>query len=292
MTGFTDEIIGQLTAKLKATHVAERQQAGRKLSYIESWHAIAEANRIFGFDRWDRTTIEMREVDARQAMLGRAPQQYEGYKVAYVAKVRVEVLAGDHRIVREGTGFGQGIDRDCGLAHESAAKEAESDAMKRALMTFGNPFGLALYDKKQENVDSDTDSPTLEGKGELVAGPAGHLRVRPPAGVETPMPQGAMIEPGQVWAVDTADLASLAGADAKAFAKAASKPYQPRRAMGGPAPSLLQRATAEADKSSFDYEHFWTAILSPEERKEIGAEVHKQLKALAELADKRAALAS
>jgi DNA repair and recombination protein RAD52 len=31
-------------------------------------------------------------------------------------------------------------------------KEAETDAMKRALMTFGNPFGLALYDKTQENV--------------------------------------------------------------------------------------------------------------------------------------------
>jgi hypothetical protein len=41
---------------------------------------------------------------------------------------------------------------DLGLAHESALKEAETDAMKRALMTFGNPFGLALYDKEQRNV--------------------------------------------------------------------------------------------------------------------------------------------
>ena len=29
---------------------------------------------------------------------------------------------------------------DLGQAHESAIKEAETDAMKRALMTFGNPF--------------------------------------------------------------------------------------------------------------------------------------------------------
>jgi len=35
---------------------------------------------------------------------------------------------------------------------ESAAKEAETDAMKRALMTFGNPFGLALYDKSKAHV--------------------------------------------------------------------------------------------------------------------------------------------
>ena len=26
------------------------------LSYIEGWHAIAEANRLFGFDGWTRTT--------------------------------------------------------------------------------------------------------------------------------------------------------------------------------------------------------------------------------------------
>jgi len=39
-----------------------------------------------------------------------------------------------------------------GEAHESAIKEAETDAMKRALSTFGNPFGLALYDREQQNV--------------------------------------------------------------------------------------------------------------------------------------------
>ncbi len=31
-------------------------------------------------------------------------------------------------------------------------KAAETDAMKRALATFGNPFGLALYDKTQAGV--------------------------------------------------------------------------------------------------------------------------------------------
>jgi len=55
---------------------------------------------------------------------------------------------------REGSGAGHGIDVDLGQAHESALKEAETDAMKRALMTFGNPFGLALYDKRQREVTS------------------------------------------------------------------------------------------------------------------------------------------
>jgi recombination DNA repair RAD52 pathway protein len=31
-------------------------------------------------------------------------------------------------------------------------KAAESDALKRAFVTFGNVFGLALYDKAQRNV--------------------------------------------------------------------------------------------------------------------------------------------
>jgi hypothetical protein len=69
--------------------------------------------------------------------------------------VRVTVTAGGLTpLVREGSGAGHGIDVDLGQAHESAIKEAETDAMKRALMTFGNPFGLALYDKQQRQVTS------------------------------------------------------------------------------------------------------------------------------------------
>jgi hypothetical protein len=49
-------------------------------------------------------------------------------------------------------GAGHGIDADCSQTHESALKEAETDATKRALMTFGNAFGLALYDKQQRQV--------------------------------------------------------------------------------------------------------------------------------------------
>lgn len=146
MTGFTEEQKAALSAKLDASHVKSRNQAGRSLSYVEGWHAIAEANRIFGFDRWHRETIEMRQ-------LGEPRQVEDKWRVGYMAKVKVEVFAGDRAIIREGCGYGSGIDRDVGSAHESALKEAETDAMKRALMTFGNPFGLALYDKTQENVE-------------------------------------------------------------------------------------------------------------------------------------------
>ncbi len=70
----------------------------------------------------------------------------------YVARVRVKERAGDHEICREGCGSGHGRGKTPGEAHESALKEAETDAMKLALTTFGNPFGLALYDKAQHGV--------------------------------------------------------------------------------------------------------------------------------------------
>ena len=145
---FTEAQIGHLQAKLPRSRVAQRTQAGRQFSYVEGWFAIAEANRIFGFDAWDRETVELRQ-------LGDARQTGDKFRVGYAARVRITVRAGERIIVREGSGFGSGIDKDVGQAHESALKEAETDAMKRALMTFGNPFGLALYDKTQANVGDD-----------------------------------------------------------------------------------------------------------------------------------------
>ena len=41
------------------------------------------------------------------------------------------------------------------------SRKAETDAMKRALMTFGNPFGLALYDKDKTNVCDDPPEPAV-----------------------------------------------------------------------------------------------------------------------------------
>ncbi len=153
MTGFTDEQIAALRAPLSRDHVKSRSQAGRTLSYVEGWHIINEANRIFGFDSWDRETTECRCVTERETMMG-ANKDRPGWRVAYVGRVRVTVRAGGTVIVREGTGYGSGIDADLGEAHESAIKECETDSTKRAMMTFGNQMGLALYDKAQAEVEA------------------------------------------------------------------------------------------------------------------------------------------
>jgi DNA recombination protein Rad52 len=145
--------VALLTAPLDRAHVRQREQGRSRVSYLEGWQVIAEANRIFGFDGWQRQTIAVRCVAQAERSIGR--EQRSGWGVTYTARVRVTVTAGGLApLVREGSGAGHGIDVDLGQAHESALKEAETDAMKRALMTFGNPFGLALYDKSQRQVSS------------------------------------------------------------------------------------------------------------------------------------------
>lgn len=152
---FTPETKKELAAPLARANVKSRQQGGRSVSYIEGWKAIEEANRIFGFDGWVRETLDIKCVTEHVREIG--AQKQPGWGVSYTAKVRI-IACG---IIREGIGAGHGIDRDLGQAHESAIKEAETDAMKRAMMTFGNPFGLALYDKEQVNVE-DHQSPHKE----------------------------------------------------------------------------------------------------------------------------------
>lgn len=138
---FSSQQIGELSAPLDPANVKKNP---RGYDYVEAYHAENEANRIFGFSSWDRfTQIELigeREFEGKQ-------------RVYYRAKCKIVVRTPNgETVVREGCGYGSGIDKDLGQAHESALKEAESDAEKRALKTFGNPFGQALYDKDKTQV--------------------------------------------------------------------------------------------------------------------------------------------
>ena len=142
--GFSENQVKQLSGKLRAKHVKTRVRDKFTLSYVEGWHTISEANRIFGFDAWDRETVIAQCVwEGKQGSRSAC---------SYVARVRITVRAGDAVIFREGSGSGTGNGKNPGEAHERALKEAETDAMKRALSTFGNLFGLALYDKAQNGV--------------------------------------------------------------------------------------------------------------------------------------------
>jgi hypothetical protein len=149
--GFSAQQLAALSAPLNRAHISSREQGRGQVPYLKSYVVINEANRIFGFDGWQRQTLFSSCIAQAERSIGR--DQKPGWGVTYIARVRITVSAGGHgSLIREGTGAGHGIDTDLGLAHESAIKEAETDATKRALVTFGNPFGLALYDKSQAQV--------------------------------------------------------------------------------------------------------------------------------------------
>ena len=133
---FSDTQARQLKAKLDSQHVKARKENGATLHYIEGWHAIAEANRIFGYDAWDRRTVATRCVwtEARGSQ----------FLAAYTARVRISVRAGDIVIVREGCGTGEARASSPGQAYEIALKTAETDSTKRALATFGNLWTCSL----------------------------------------------------------------------------------------------------------------------------------------------------
>ena len=139
---FTNSQLRQLRAPIRPQVVKQREVEGKVLHYLEGWHIISEANRIFGFDAWDRETLQsqcewQKQIDYR-------------YAAAYVTRVKITVRAGDQIIQREGLGSGEALAGTAGQAHERASKAAETDATKRALSTFGNPFGLSLYKDKTE----------------------------------------------------------------------------------------------------------------------------------------------
>ena len=122
-----------------AARSARREAHGRELSYIEGWFAMSQANRIFGFDAWSRETVETRCVLTRE--------NRGTFIAVYIAKVRISVQAAASTIIREGHGSGEGRGTSPGEVHDIALKAAETDATKRALATFGRPFGLELYRK-------------------------------------------------------------------------------------------------------------------------------------------------
>ena len=146
---FNEEQKKLLNQKINPSNVTFRPGGGgQKLAYVESWHVIQEANRIFGYDGWSSETIET-------FLVSEDPKC-----ISYIARVRITV--GD--IVREGTGAGHGRMGSIGDKYESAVKEAESDARKRALMSFGDQFGLSLYDKDKAWLEEETKTKDVSDK--------------------------------------------------------------------------------------------------------------------------------
>ena len=129
-----------LAQPLDSRLVSQRKgRGGRKFDYIEGHTAIDQANRIFGFGGWgyeligDVTLREIEQTDSRSGEITRS--------VAYSAVVRVNVPGAPSRT---DVGF-QAVTDESLDGHETAFKGAVTDALKRALRSFGDRFGNGLY---------------------------------------------------------------------------------------------------------------------------------------------------
>jgi hypothetical protein len=166
--GFSARQVQALRRHPSSRHVRTREAHGRELTYLAGWYAISEANRIFGFDGWNRETVESRCVLARE--------NRGTFLAVYIARVRVTVHADGATIIREGHGTGEGRGTSPGEVHDIALKAAETDATKRALATFGKPFGLELYRggrtaSSQKPLPSQTAIPVPAVSGPVIPGP-------------------------------------------------------------------------------------------------------------------------
>lgn len=146
-----EQVVQLLQLPLSESNVAQREGAfGKKLDYLETWFVIQQANDIFGYDGWECETTRLEHIGTT---LGTDKSGKERYSVAYRSTVRVTAQIGEEVLRREGSGFGNGMGSELD-AHELALKEAESDALKRAFKSFGQQFGLHLYDKDRLKVDT------------------------------------------------------------------------------------------------------------------------------------------
>ena len=120
--------------------VSQRKgRGGRMFDYIEGHTAIDQANKIFGFGGWgyelvgDVTQRQIEQTDSRTGEVTRTP--------AYSAVVKVSVPGAPSRT---DVGF-QPVTDETPEGHETAYKGAVTDALKRALRSFGDRFGNGLY---------------------------------------------------------------------------------------------------------------------------------------------------
>ena len=170
----TNEQYEQLLKPLNASRVAQRNQAGISLSYLEAWDVKAHLIRIFGFAGWS--------ADVLSADLAFEEKDEKGrWNVGYRVVMRLRIhgnddFLGDASYTEAAVGSSTQPQR--GEAHDMAIKTAESDALKRAAINLGTQFGLSLYDNGNRN---DVVKKTL-------VPPLGH------AAIDEPAPNGDIAE--------------------------------------------------------------------------------------------------
>jgi len=138
---FSTDIIECLDKQIDKENIAHREGSrGMKLSYLETWFVIEQANRIFGYDNW---SYSINNIDTKHYEV---TNKYNKQVTETVATAHIRVQVGD--VFREDVGSGHNISPTIVPDPDGmAVKGAVSDALKRCFRTFGNQFGNSLYDK-------------------------------------------------------------------------------------------------------------------------------------------------
>jgi len=150
---FNEKQLQILNSELDSSRVKTREKGNINLSYLEGFDIIETANKIFGFGNWSYSIDKLDHLSTEQ-------NQNQNFVIAYKAIVKVIVFDKEHiqSVSRTDVGTGTGISKTQADAHEGATKEAVTDALKRAMRSFGNQFGLSLYDKSR-NQNSNNNTP-------------------------------------------------------------------------------------------------------------------------------------
>ena len=161
-----ETVTEQLKAPLDPKAIKPPPQ-GKFGEYVDGLHVIREANRIFGFNGWSYTVERLERTHYGEVELQGRDGPYTQLRCSYLCAVRVNVDG----VIREGlaVGVGNGKPENAGDVIESAVKEAETDALKRALRSFGNTFGLALYDKDKSAREVGTPFDAAENRDRMLA---------------------------------------------------------------------------------------------------------------------------
>ncbi|OLL22942.1 DNA repair and recombination protein radC [Neolecta irregularis DAH-3] len=123
----------RLDKQLGPEYVSSRAGAGgAKVQYLEAWKCINIANDVFGFNGWS-SSIQNVHVDFMDEAAGR-------FSLGLSVVVRVTLKDGTYH---EASSSSQSLL----ISGCRAKKEGTTDALKRALRTFGNVLGNCLYDK-------------------------------------------------------------------------------------------------------------------------------------------------
>ena len=123
---FSKEQIEILNEELNSNRIKTREKGNINLSYIEGFDVIDTANKVFGFGNWSYLISKLDQVSQEL-------NQNQNNVVCYKAVVQIQIHNTNHTldVNRQDVGFGTGVAKSLADAHEGAAKEAVTDAIKR-----------------------------------------------------------------------------------------------------------------------------------------------------------------